>query len=131
MAFDCCIVFFFLMKLLIDCFTCLFFFEKEKKVYKSYLISWKRKRSSLDLMGVCFIMRSLGFQSKLPISNLPHNLRSSGKTQQIFTRLTSSENSIQIIGEKLWNEIPDSTKLFTTFTVFKRDIKTGLIENMA
>ena len=65
------------------------------------------------------------------VDSRSYNLRSSGKTQQIFTRLTSSVNSIQINGEKLWNEIPDSTKLFTTFSVFKRDIKTGLLENMA
>ena len=65
------------------------------------------------------------------VDSRSYNLRSSGKSQQLFTRLTSSEKSIQINGEKLWNEIPDSTKLFTTFTVFKRDIKTGLIEKLA
>ena len=88
-----------------------------------------------------FMFKSKHHLLPLPIANhfkpnnlvdsRSYNLRSSGKTQQIFTRLTSSENSIQINGEKLWNEIPDSTKLFTTFSVFKRDIKTGLLENMA
>lgn len=65
------------------------------------------------------------------VDSRSYNLGSSGKSQQIFTHRTSSEKSIQINGEKLWNEIPDSTKLFTTLTVFKRDIKTGLIEKLA
>ena len=46
-----------------------------------------------------------------------------------ITRLQSSNKSIQIRGEKLWNDLPDDTKVISTFSCFKKMIKSHLIEN--
>ena len=57
-----------------------------------------------------------------------YNLRSTNKSNIITTRLLSSQKSIQICGERLWNEIPESSKQFTSFALFKRDIKSMLLD---
>ena len=56
-----------------------------------------------------------------------YNFSSTNKSSIITTRLLSGQKSIQICGEKLWNEIPKSSKQFTSFALFKRDIKSSIL----
>ena len=58
-----------------------------------------------------------------------YNLRGSIRTNRIITRLQSSQNSIQIRGENLWNAIPEIIKQETSLHSFKRLIKGMLLEN--
>ncbi len=59
-----------------------------------------------------------------------YTLRNTVRTTSIKTRLASSDNSIQIRGEKLWNEIPEIIKYDTSLPVFKRLVKCMLLEKL-
>ena len=68
------------------------------------------------------------FEESSQVESHSYNLRSTGRPRSVVTRLLSSEKSIQISGERLWNKIPDSTKLFSSLSIFKRDMKASLLE---
>ena len=70
------------------------------------------------------------FEESSQVESHSYNLRSTGRPRSVVTRLLSSEKSIQISGERLWNKIPDSTKLFSSLSTFKRDMKSLLIEGI-
>ena len=67
-------------------------------------------------------------ETNLEISH-SYNLRHTRPLKQAVTRLVSTEKSIHIQGEKLWNEIPQSAKLLSSFSGFKREIKAMLLQN--
>ena len=56
-------------------------------------------------------------------SNVRHN------HVNIITRLQSSNKSIQVRGERLWNNISEDTRAISTLSCFKKIIKRILIEN--
>ena len=56
-------------------------------------------------------------------------LRSNVRRSHVFTRLLSSNKTIQIRGEKVWNEIPEDLKENISFNLFKKSTKNMLIEN--
>ena len=58
-----------------------------------------------------------------------YSLRSRIQINRVVTRLLASRSSIQIRGENLWNEIPDSIKNEASLTTFKRLIKFMLLED--
>ena len=58
-----------------------------------------------------------------------YNLRSSVRQNRVVTRLLSSNRSIQVRGENLWDEIPQEVKLNSSINSFKRLIKRMLIES--
>ena len=58
-----------------------------------------------------------------------YNLRNRKKSPQIEVRLTSSEKSIQLRGEKLWAELPDTFKSCASLIKFKRMLKLSLLES--
>ena len=58
---------------------------------------------------------------------IPYNLRNRDRPRLISTRLSSSENTIRIRGERVWNYIPEIVTN-TSFQTFKRLIKYALIE---
>ena len=58
---------------------------------------------------------------------IPYNLRNRDRPRLISTRLSSSENTIRIRGERVWNSIPEIVTN-TSFQTFKRLIKYALIE---
>ena len=58
-----------------------------------------------------------------------YTLRSSVRRTHVFTRLLSSNKTIQIRGEKVWNEIPEDLKENVSFNLFKKSTKNMLIEN--
>ena len=57
------------------------------------------------------------------VSNVRHNHVS------IITRLQSSNKSIQVRGERLWNNISEDNRAISTLSCFKKIIKRMLIEN--
>ncbi len=68
------------------------------------------------------------FENRYSSTSNVYDLRSGVRRNHIVTRLLSSESSIQIRGERLWNGIPDIIKQATTSTGFKRLVKCMLIE---
>ena len=58
-----------------------------------------------------------------------YNLRNRRTTPQIVTRLESSEKSIQLRGEKIWQELPESLKSSASLNKFKRLMKSKLLES--
>ena len=56
-------------------------------------------------------------------SNVRHN------DVRIITRLQSSNKSIQVRGERLWNNMSEDNRAISTFSCFKRIIKRMLIQN--
>ena len=48
-----------------------------------------------------------------------YNLRSSVRQNRVVTRLLSSNRSIQVRGENLWDEIPQEVKLNSSINSFK------------
>jgi len=66
----------------------------------------------------------------MEVASHSYNLRSNNRLNTVETRLASSQNSIQVNGNQLWNKIPDSTKLFSSFNLFKKDVKKMLLEGL-
>ena len=65
----------------------------------------------------------------LPVTMANHfNLNNENVTHSYNLRL--SQKSIQICGERLWDEIPEHSKQFTSFALFKRDIKSMLLDSI-
>jgi len=58
-----------------------------------------------------------------------YDLRSNNRTNRVVTRLISSNKSIQVRGENLWQEIPSIIKMNTSLNAFKRMTKCLLVEN--
>ena len=58
-----------------------------------------------------------------------YGLRSGVRRNHIVPRLISSEKSIQVRGENLWNEIPEIVKANTSLNSFKRLVKCMLLIN--
>ena len=54
-------------------------------------------------------------------------LRDNPRRTRIVTRLSSSNRSIQIRGERVWEEIPDDIKSNTSLNAFKKMVKVMLI----
>ena len=87
---------------------------------------FKLKNNLFPLKFADYFVRS---EDSSPNSyHLRSNVRNSN-VQIAITRLRSSNKSIQIRGEKLWNDLPDDTKVISTFPCFKKMIKSHLIEN--
>ena len=91
-----------------------FLLEKCKYLYKQ----------KFDLLPVTLAQH---FDTEVVLHS--YNLRSSSRSNTISTRLTSSKRSIQINGDLLWNKIPESTKAFSSFNVFKKEVKSLLLED--
>jgi len=72
-----------------------------------------------DLLPVRFAYH---FENNNLISSLQssYSLRSRVRVNRVVTRLLASENSIQVRGENIWNEIPDIIKHETSLYTFKR-----------
>ena len=94
-----------------------FFLEKSKFLYKK----------EYNMLPVTLAQY---FEQTSEVASHSYNLRSNNGLNTIVTRLASSQNSIQINGNQLWNKIPDSTKLFSSFNLFKRDVKKMLLEGI-
>ena len=60
-----------------------------------------------------------------------YTLRSSSKRSFFVPRLRSSEKSIQLSSEKLWNKVPESAKLCSSLNTFKREVKSFLLEKLS
>ena len=58
-----------------------------------------------------------------------YNLRNRNQAPKIETRLTSSEKSIQLRGEKLWADLPDNLKECSSLVNFKKNMKLSLLES--
>ena len=56
-----------------------------------------------------------------------YKFRKRNKTNKIDTRLKSSEKSIQIRGEKIWSEIPESLRKKKSINSFKKHYKSVLL----
>ena len=56
-----------------------------------------------------------------------YNLRNRNQAPKIETRLTSSEKSIQLRGEKLWTDLPDNLKECSSLFNFKKNMKLSLL----
>ena len=56
-----------------------------------------------------------------------YNLRPRAQ-RKVITRLSSSENSIHIRGELVWEFIPETFRESTPFQAFKKQIKKALVE---
>ena len=69
------------------------------------------------------------FETSSVSSDHSYTLRSSVRRTHVFTRLLSSNKTIQIRGEKLWNEIPEDLRENISFNLFKKATKNMLIEN--
>ena len=70
------------------------------------------------------------FEQTSEVASHSYNLRSNNRLDTIVIRLASSKNSIQINGNQLWNKIRDSTKLFSSFNLFKKDVKKMLLQGI-
>ena len=90
-----------------------FYLETSKFMYKS--------KNSLIPVAVA---NHFELRNTAPTHN--YNLRSRGTTPRIDTRLESSEKSIQIRGEKLWEELPENLKSSASLNRFKRTLKSKL-----
>ena len=95
-----------------------FYLETSKYMYKS--------KNSLIPVAVG---NHFELSNPVPIHN--YNLRNRGTTPQINTRLESSEKSIKIRGEKLWNELPENLQISISGKKFKRLLKSKLLESYA
>ena len=58
-----------------------------------------------------------------------YNLRGNSQRKRVTTRLLSSNRSIQVRGENLWEQIPDIIKTNSSLNTFKRQTKCMLIES--
>ena len=58
-----------------------------------------------------------------------YNLRTRNRVSYIVPRLISSEKSIQVCGEKEWNDLPESIKNSTSLKKFKKVMKVTLLES--
>ena len=94
-----------------------FLLEKCKHLYKH----------KYDLLPVTLAQH---FEQAADAVSHSYNLRSSNKPNTIITRLASSKKSIQINGDLLWNKIPEPTKAFSSFNVFKKEVKSLLLEDL-
>ena len=84
------------------------------------------KSVNYDLIPVTLAQH---FEQAADVVTHSYNLRSSGRPNTIITRLASSKKSIQINGDLLWNKIPESIKAFSSFNVFKKEVKSLLLED--
>ena len=71
------------------------------------------------------------FENEDSSSNIQNSyvLRNHSRRNRVVTRLVSSNKSIQIRGEKLWDEVPGIFKTNLSLNCFKRMIKNTLIDN--
>ena len=58
-----------------------------------------------------------------------YNLRSNSRRTHVVTRLLSSNKSIQVRDENVWEKIPDTIRTNTTLNSFKRQTKCMLVES--
>ena len=79
-----------------------------------------------DLLPVA-VANHFEVRNTVPTHN--YNLRNRGTTPQIDTRLESSEKSIQLRGEKIWEELPEHLKNSTSMIKFKRNLKSKLLQS--
>ena len=63
------------------------------------------------------------FELRNTVPTHNYNLRNRGTTPQIVTRLESSEKSIQLRGEKIWQELPENLKSSASLNKFKKKIE--------
>ncbi len=81
-----------------------------------------------DLLPVTFA-NHFENNNLMPSLQSSYSLRSRVRVNRVVTRLLASENSIQVRGENIWNEIPDIIKHEASLYTFKRLIKCMLLEN--
>ena len=58
-----------------------------------------------------------------------YNLRTRNRVSYIVPRLISSEKSIQVHGEKEWNDLPEGIKNSTSLKQFKKVMKGMLLDS--
>ena len=80
-----------------------------------------------DLIPVVIAKHFRNRSEILPKHN--YNLRNRNQAPKIETRLTSSEKSIQLRGEKLWADLPDNLKECSSLVNFKKNMKLSLLES--
>ena len=71
------------------------------------------------------------FELRNAVPTYNYNLRNRGTMHRVDTRLESSEKSIQIRGEKLWEVLPENLRSSTSLKRFKRTLKSKLIDAYA
>ncbi len=71
------------------------------------------------------------FDRMFHTSSTNHNYNTRNKYQPCTPkhRLVKTEHSIRILGQQIWNAIPDHTKQSNTIPIFKGKLKTIIIEN--
>ena len=104
------------LKILVVSDTC--FLEKSKFIFKL-------KNGHLPVT----IANHFEYLTPNHATTYSYSLRPSNRQKYIVPRLRSSENSIQVNGEKIWNKIPESVKQHSTLITFKRELKLFLLED--